>query len=44
MTTESFKKTIKNKYGLVNLQRYVNQFIKGTGISRLYYEFGHVKK
>jgi hypothetical protein len=44
MTLDTFIKTIKNKFGLVNMKTYINQFIKGTGIVRLYHEFGHVKK
>lgn len=44
MNLESFVKTIKNKYGLVAMKTYTGQFVKGTGIPRLYHEFGHVKK
>lgn len=44
MTLDSFIRAVKNKFGLVNMKTYINQFIKGTGIPRLYYEFCHVKK
>lgn len=37
MNLDSFIKTIKNKYGLVAMRTYVGQFIKSTGIPRLYH-------
>lgn len=44
MNLDTFIRAIKNKFGLVNMKTYVNQFIKGTGVPRLYHEFCHVKK
>jgi hypothetical protein len=37
MNLDSFVKTIKNKYGLVAMRTYTGQFVKGTGMPRLYH-------
>ncbi len=41
---DMFIRNVKSKYGLIGMKLYISQFIKGTGLPRLYYEFGNVKK